>query len=197
MKKILFSSFIVLLLIVNSGCKKNSKDSSNGTCSDKILNQDETAVDCGGKCSPCPSCSDGIQNQGETDVDCGGPCAQCKLSYPDYGYYGRNILKNDTLKIVADNGTFPYYYSMMADVPPKSSLKVIIKNLTTDGFPTYSAGSHVGWNFVSWSTSYQEYVVNFPVKADLSILFMNHGSALVEIYENGAAVATRTKTIAW
>ena len=49
------------------------------TCSDGIQNQDETGIDCGGlNCEPCQTCSDGIQNQGETRLDCGGPnCAPC------------------------------------------------------------------------------------------------------------------------
>ncbi|MBR9690464.1 hypothetical protein GOV08_02155 [Candidatus Woesearchaeota archaeon] len=49
------------------------------TCSDGILNQDETGVDCGGVCPVCPvaNCTDGIQNQDETGIDCGGVCPLC------------------------------------------------------------------------------------------------------------------------
>ncbi len=50
------------------------------TCDDKILNQGEVAVDCGGPCQPCskpPSCTDGIRNGDETGVDCGGSCQPC------------------------------------------------------------------------------------------------------------------------
>jgi hypothetical protein len=47
-------------------------------CTDGIKNQDETAIDCGGKiCPACPTCSDKIQNQGERHVDCDGPCTAC------------------------------------------------------------------------------------------------------------------------
>lgn len=51
------------------------------TCSDGIQNGDETGVDCGGSCPPCPipACDDGVQNQGEEDVDCGGPCPPCEI----------------------------------------------------------------------------------------------------------------------
>ncbi|MBK9418106.1 MAG: hypothetical protein IPN62_12665 [Flavobacteriales bacterium] len=35
---------------IHIGCKKEER---NGTCSDGVLNQNETAVDCGGVCSPC------------------------------------------------------------------------------------------------------------------------------------------------
>ena len=54
------------------------------TCSDRIKNQGELAVDCGGPCKPCvmktptgPNCYDGIQNRDETGIDCGGVCKPC------------------------------------------------------------------------------------------------------------------------
>lgn len=70
------------------------------TCHDKILNQNEILIDCGGVCPPCPSCTDNICNQGELcqicsgedcprDVkgnlipDCGGPCSPCNFPTPE------------------------------------------------------------------------------------------------------------------
>lgn len=71
------------------------------TCYDGIQNKDETDIDCGGVCEPCPdekkciidsdcisqncyerlcqaaTCFDSIQNQNETDIDCGGVCNPC------------------------------------------------------------------------------------------------------------------------
>ena len=71
------------------------------TCHDRVLDGDETAVDCGGSCGPCPSlaacivaddcsshacndntcapssCSDGVADGVESDVDCGGGCGPC------------------------------------------------------------------------------------------------------------------------
>jgi len=71
------------------------------TCVDRILDGDETGVDCGGSCLACagglackvggdcqsgqctagvcaaPSCSDGVQNGFEVDVDCGHGCQPC------------------------------------------------------------------------------------------------------------------------
>jgi len=62
-------------------------DGSCITCSDGIMNGDETAVDCGGtnpncmSCAPIATCTDGIMNQDETGIDCGGatcpPCMGC------------------------------------------------------------------------------------------------------------------------
>ncbi len=75
---------------------------SGPTCTDGIQNGNETGVDCGGSCSPCPipgctnpsahnynpnatqndgsceTCIDGVQNGDETGVDCGGSlCDPC------------------------------------------------------------------------------------------------------------------------
>jgi hypothetical protein len=74
------------------------------TCKDKIRNQDETGVDCGGHCLPCDiglpcdsdadcigeycfdngkskacgdHCKSGVREADETDEDCGGSCDPC------------------------------------------------------------------------------------------------------------------------
>ncbi len=74
------------------------------TCSDGVMNGDESDVDCGGQCPvPCDSgklcggasdcasgvcvggtcvqasCGDGVMNSDESDVDCGGACAPCAI----------------------------------------------------------------------------------------------------------------------
>lgn len=54
-------------------------------CFDKIKNNNEEGIDCGGRCVPCPSCNDGIKNQDEADVDCGGVCGECVLSVNSEG----------------------------------------------------------------------------------------------------------------
>ncbi|MFK7979766.1 MAG: T9SS type A sorting domain-containing protein, partial [Saprospiraceae bacterium] len=76
------------------------ENSSCSTCSDRILNVDETGIDCGGaSCKPCAAvgctdpnahnynpnaggegicpcetCDDGLLNGDETSIDCGGSC---------------------------------------------------------------------------------------------------------------------------
>lgn len=72
----------------------------NDTCFDRVLDGDESDVDCGGSCMACPSsavcsaaddcqsgscagtcaaasCSDGVRSGYETDVDCGWNCTAC------------------------------------------------------------------------------------------------------------------------
>ncbi|WJJ97206.1 T9SS type A sorting domain-containing protein [Algibacter luteus] len=61
---------------------------NNPTCSDGVMNGQETGVDCGGPdCDPCnvpPTCDDGIMNGNETGVDCGGPdCTPCNTDCTD------------------------------------------------------------------------------------------------------------------
>jgi hypothetical protein len=84
-------------------CIGGATTSNGSTCSDGVKNGNETAVDCGGECNPCPggkacskfddcqsgnclagvcssaafSCTDHIKNGAETDVDCGGSCNPC------------------------------------------------------------------------------------------------------------------------
>lgn len=82
------------------GCLMNA--CLTASCTDGILDGDETAKDCGGSCLPCavgqpclvqsdcapgycktgvcapPSCLDALKDGNETDVDCGGPmCPKC------------------------------------------------------------------------------------------------------------------------
>src|SRR4051812_1137904 len=79
-------------------CKNNH--CAEPTCTDKVQNQDETAVDCGGSCKACDlgvactvhmdctgeycldgvcadHCLSGARESDETDKDCGGSCKPC------------------------------------------------------------------------------------------------------------------------
>ncbi|MBI2651524.1 hypothetical protein HYX01_03570 [Candidatus Woesearchaeota archaeon] len=108
---------------INSQCKDNSQCRSRycsaqnkcteASCSDKVKNQEETDVDCGGACSKCANgkkcrtkldclfnlcdngvckntdtCNDEILSGTETGIDCGGSCpVRCKA--------GVNCNRND------------------------------------------------------------------------------------------------------
>ena len=81
-----------------------SRGGPEPTCEDATLNGDETDMDCGGSCVPCPRgkgcetdedcathvcsaeglcqpprCDDNVLNGHESDVDCGGPCSPCPV----------------------------------------------------------------------------------------------------------------------
>ena len=84
------------------GDSSGDGDGEPDTCSNLILDGDETDVDCGGSCSPCddglgclapgdcvsmictedscqaPSCDDDVHNGDELGIDCGGACTFCE-----------------------------------------------------------------------------------------------------------------------
>ena len=49
------------------------------TCFDKIQNNGEVGIDCGGPCKPCSQCGNDIKDKGEAGIDCGGPCRPCTV----------------------------------------------------------------------------------------------------------------------
>ena len=76
--KILFALAMVAFFATTwTACDKEDEEMEVATCTDGIMNGDETGIDCGGTCDACPTCDDGIMNGDETGVDCGGTCDAC------------------------------------------------------------------------------------------------------------------------
>ena len=75
-----FSVFNTYIVLDNDTLYKDPINTSgiDFMCSNGRKDGDETNIDCGGDCTPCPSCDDGIKNQDETGIDCGGQCGQCQ-----------------------------------------------------------------------------------------------------------------------
>jgi hypothetical protein len=65
-------------------CDPGSHTCAAPSCSDQIMNGNETGVDCGGGCPSC-SCSNHVRDGDETDVDCGGSCPPCALTHICHG----------------------------------------------------------------------------------------------------------------
>ena len=74
------ASFIIQIV------PKDSQKPIPQSCSNKIKDQGETGIDCGGPCRACwkeqSTCFDGIRNGLEQDVDCGGVCKSCPQITP-------------------------------------------------------------------------------------------------------------------
>jgi len=55
-------------------------------CHDRVVDGDETGVDCGGSCMACPvanpTCTDGVRDGFESGVDCGAACQGCAAGQP-------------------------------------------------------------------------------------------------------------------
>ena len=181
MTKFLFFFLVPLLLI---GCKKDS-------CDDGELNQDESAIDCGGICAPCPSCADGMLNQNEVEIDCGGSCSPCSINYPESGTYGTNILNADTVNFIPDK------YSMVAEIPVGSTLKIIMYSLSGGVWGYGGSQTNI---IISSYTSSQTFEAAGPglmqVRISLDNMETGPGSALIQFFEN-SETETKTKTITW
>lgn len=200
MKYTIASLLSLLCVFTLLNCKKNTP-TNTGTCSDGILNQDETAIDCGGKCSVCTTCSDGIQNQGETGIDCGGPCQKCPIIYPANGYYGANFLRLDTLTLKGMAGPTSqpsHFYSLKAELPDNSTLRVRITIISGGGW-FITLGAQTGWlvGTYQYPAGYQEFSATGKLSCDMSIFFKGNGAATMEVYENGATSPTRVKQLTW
>jgi len=188
MKKILLFS---LLATIFSSCKKES-------CDDGELNQDETAIDCGGVCTPCPSCSDGILNQDETAIDCGGSCTLCDITYPASGFYGINLIDESTIAFSSQSSA---EYSLHAIMPAGTSLLIKFQHTGPDfgalDMWGYGAGDQNLQISNYDSGTGQQTFQSTGGNIDLNLVFMGAASATISIYENGATTATRIKNITW
>lgn len=80
MKKLLTSSLMIFALsFVFVSCDDDTSRTGNAACFNGVQDGDETGVDCGGSCLPCPTCDDGVKNGDEDGIDCGGTaCAPCE-----------------------------------------------------------------------------------------------------------------------
>ncbi len=84
LKFLLAAMFVLGAILTFQSCEDDDKLVLPATCFDGAMNGDETGVDCGGSCQPCPTCTDGIMNGNETGVDCGGPdCEACPETCDD------------------------------------------------------------------------------------------------------------------
>lgn len=138
---------------------------------------------------PEPTCSDGIQNQEEVYTDCGGPCSPCPINYPENGSWGSNLLygNQDTLYLSPSN------YSLKADVPPGSSLKIQVTSVSGD---MWLYGTNSGWE-ISTPTNSQTFEVIDAGTANVILNLSNgSGTAVMDYFENGTSV-TKSKVIVW
>ena len=138
---------------------------------------------------PEPSCTDGEKNQEEVYADCGGPCGACPIFYPENGNLGSNLLHGgtDTLYLIPSN------YSLRADVPTGSSLKI---NFTSVSGDMWLYGTNNGWE-ISTPGNTQLFEVIAPGTADCVFNLMNgRGTAVMDYYENSTGV-TKSRIIVW
>jgi len=119
-----------------------------------------------------------------------------KISYPDNGFYGKNILSNDTIYKCDIGPTFGdgNHNSMKAILPNSNSkLKVEIKGIRL-----------ALYCIQGWQTNAEEYPFRYDnylfeaeraISPDLKVFFCGAGNATIKIYENNDTIPTRIKRI--
>lgn len=149
-------------------------------------------------CKKEETCTDGILNQDETAVDCGGVCSLCPIEYPHDGNYGENILNSSTVVFYLAPD-----YSLHAKLPEGTSLKVVLQNESGNP-PTggwfYATSSAMSLSVSSYDeTQNNQTFLAFAgaQEIDLKMSFSGNGNATVKVYENDSASPTWTKAISW
>ncbi|GAB1454137.1 hypothetical protein MASR2M47_41930 [Draconibacterium sp.] len=118
------------------------------------------------------------------------------IKYPETGQKGINILAEGITVIIAYNGnsTQNNFYSMKAELPEGTSLKVILKG----GMWHYvSLPNPINWTIGGYNEASHSQVFTVTqsnIANDLSIA-VEAGEITVEYYENDATVPTRVKQL--
>jgi hypothetical protein len=134
-------------------------------------------------------------------------CSKEQITYPNTGNYGINLLNEDSTEFVSSgyleswgpNFDREIYYSLNSELPEGTSLVITISRTTDYGLWYYQNGS--GLNLIVQDYDFSSNTQNFSAYGqsvtDLKMVFVDSGSAKIEIFENGATEATHVKNISW
>jgi len=118
---------------------------------------------------------------------------QESIFYPATGLYGANILSDDVTEVDAN-----LEYSMSAETPSGSDLKIILK----DGLWFYDPHATTNWTVTSYNDNTQSQIFTVTQTGKRSDLYLsfddkdpNQSAITVEYYENGAVTPTKTKQL--
>jgi hypothetical protein len=113
-----------------------------------------------GVLKPKPNCFDKIQNQGEAEIDCGGPCQSCEINHLkplEFSQTGNYVVQNNkyflytrVLNTNKDYGakTFKYTFTVTLEdgntqtlqgidyILPSSGKYVLLTNISLNSAPT-------------------------------------------------------------
>jgi hypothetical protein len=124
------------------------------------------------------------------------------IVYPASGDFGTNLLTSEGTDVLTsgDGGSTIHYYSMRAELPEETSLKIIMKNKSGTNSPAvwyYNMVNQGLWNISNYISGSQEFHAATPGTYDMQLYFVFSGSADIEFYENGSTEPTRVETISW
>ncbi len=137
-----------------------------------------------GVLKPKPNCFDKIQNQGEAEIDCGGPCQSCEINHLkplEFSQTGNYVVQNNkyflytrVLNTNKDYGakTFKYTFTVTLEdgdtqtlqgidyILPSSGKYVLLTNISLNSAPTQIT-FNIDTNSIVWSTPI---LTNIPSK---------------------------------
>ena len=121
------------------------------------------------------------------------------ITYPENGRYGENILRESDLDVITRlDFNRPKYYSLAAEIPKDNSLRVVMKNRSSDqSSAPWHLDSLSGWTTEGLEGISETLTATGPASCDLQIRFFYPGVADIVLYENGSEDTTRYLRINW
>lgn len=117
------------------------------------------------------------------------------ITYPETGKHGLNILAEEVISVKANDSIGkPVFYSMKAELPEGTSLKIMLKGGMWGyvGLPAPENWSVSEYDQTTLSQAFT--VTRSGIQNDLKIN-IEAGETTIEYYENGAMVPTRVKQL--
>ena len=121
-----------------------------------------------------------------------------KIIYPEKGVYGHNILRMDSIEIISTSNPNINNYSLRAELPSGTSLKIYMKKMYGGGNWTFGGLQSLGWamDYNSVNGSVKMYAYGQSV-SDADVSFFGSAVAKIYFYENNDTVPNRIKYISW
>ena len=122
------------------------------------------------------------------------------IIYPDSGYFGENVLRESQINIILRDEAELFNYSVRAELPENSSLKVVVRNVVHPNW-AMSGTTTNGWVRKVENPLDSIFVLvlyaSGPEVCDGGVIFDRNGSNTIEFYENNSSEPVRVKTITY
>lgn len=111
------------------------------------------------------------------------------IIYPEYSLNGKNVLYSDSTVLTYEN-----HYSLSAEIPFNSSLKIVMKG----GLWMYRVTSVSNWHIsvYDYGLKKQEFTAIMPeIICDLEFYYVNGDTITIEYYENNSDIPVKRKKV--
>jgi hypothetical protein len=135
------------------------------------------------------TCTDGIRNQDETDIDCGGRCLQCEVKIPVVAPCAATLTKNivnlDNSKITFTNATFSCSsYNrekfLIAYYANYREFKIELEGSIPDEDKIYSIGQYLDYDSDATLKYYDGWAYYIATNGELYVTVQDNGDVTIE-----------------